>query len=79
MWNSSAFGLVGIGFQLATSIVFMTLLGRWLDGKFETAPILTVVFLFLGLLAGLLGAYRQLQAVLERAAERQRGRGDRTE
>lgn len=78
MWNSPAFGLVGIGFQLATSIVFMTLLGRWLDGKFETSPILTVVFLFLGLLAGLLGAYRQLQAVLARA-ERRRGRGDRTE
>ena len=78
MWNSPAFGLVGIGFQLATSIVFMTLLGRWLDGKFETAPLLTVVFLFLGLAAGLLGAYRQLQVVLARAG-RQRGRGDRTE
>jgi F0F1-type ATP synthase assembly protein I len=78
MWNSPAFGLVGIGFQLATSIVLMTVLGRWLDGKFETSPILTVVFLFLGLLAGLVGAYRQMQLVLAQV-ERRRGRGDRTE
>lgn len=64
MWNSPAFALVGIGFQLAVSIVGLTLLGRWLDGKFGTDPVLTLVFLVLGLLVGFTGAYRQLREVL---------------
>jgi F0F1-type ATP synthase assembly protein I len=75
MWNSPAFGLIGIGFQLAVSIVGLTLVGHWLDGKFGTEPILTLGFLALGLLVGFTGAYRQLQEVLERAGRRGR-RGD---
>ena len=74
-WISPAFGFVGIGSYLATTIVGLTLIGRWLDGRFDTAPLLTMVFLALGLLAGLIGAYRQLQVVLEQS--RQRGRKDR--
>jgi ATP synthase protein I len=76
MLNSPAFGLIGIGFSLAISIVGGAFLGRWLDGKFGTEPVLTLVFLVLGLLVGFVGAYRQLQLVMARAG-RQRGRGDR--
>ena len=75
-WVSPAFGLVGIGSYLATTIVGLTLIGRWLDGRFETDPLLTMVFLALGLLVGLIGAYRQLQVVLEQS--RRRGHEDRT-
>ena len=71
--NSPAFGLIGIGFSLAITIVGSAYLGRWLDGKFGTEPALTLVFLVLGLLAGFVGAYRQLQRVM---AARQ-GRRDR--
>ena len=71
MWNSPAFALTGIGFSLAVCIVGMAYLGRWLDGKFGTEPALTLVFLVIGLLAGFVGAYRQLQRVLE-ARERRR-------
>jgi F0F1-type ATP synthase assembly protein I len=67
---------VGIGSYLATTIVGLTLIGRWLDGRFETDPLLTMVFLVLGLLVGLIGAYRQLQVVLEQS--RRRGHEDRT-
>ena len=74
MWKSPAFALVGLGFQLAISIVGMTLLGRWLDGKFGTDPVLTLVFLVLGLLAGFTGAYRQLRDVLAQIGN---GRGGR--
>ena len=74
MWNSPAFGFIGIGSYLATSIVVLTLVGRWLDGKFETAPVLTLVFLVLGLVVGLLGAYRQLTTVLALVEERRRRR-----
>ncbi|RLT36263.1 MAG: AtpZ/AtpI family protein [Chloroflexi bacterium] len=52
----------------------MTLLGRWLDGKFGTDPVLTLVFLVLGLLAGFTGAYRQLRDVLAQIGN---GRGGR--
>lgn len=76
IWTSPAVGLVGIGSYLATSIVGLTLVGRWLDGRFDTSPVLTLVFLGLGLLVGFVGAYRQLKLVLDQA-ERRRGRKDR--
>ncbi|MBM3139327.1 MAG: AtpZ/AtpI family protein [Chloroflexi bacterium] len=66
MWNSPAFGLIGIGSYLATSIVGLTLVGVWLDGRFDTKPVLTLVFLVLGLAAGFYGAYQQLRGLLDR-------------
>ena len=59
------------------SIVLPTLFGRWLDGKFDTAPTWTLVFLVLGLVIGLVGAYQQLQTVLAQIeARRRRGRAE---
>lgn len=66
MWNSPAFGLLGIGSYLATSIVGLTLVGVWLDGRFDTRPVLTLVFLILGLILGFYGAYQQLRELTER-------------
>ena len=66
MWDSPALGLVGIGTYLATSIVGLTLIGVWLDGHFGTRPVLTLVFLVLGLAAGFYGAYQQLREVMQR-------------
>ena len=66
MWNSPAFGLLGIGSYLATSIVGLTLVGVWLDRQFDTRPVLTLVFLVLGLALGFYGAYRQLRELTER-------------
>ena len=73
-WNSPAIGLLGIGSYLATSIVGLTLVGHWLDGRFGTEPVLTLVFLALGLMAGFYGAYTQLRDFL-RAQEARPGRG----
>ena len=61
MLNSAAFDLVGIGFSLATWIVGGALLGRYLDGRFDTAPLLTVVLLGAGLAIGFYDAYRRLR------------------
>jgi F0F1-type ATP synthase assembly protein I len=61
IWNSPAFGLLGIGTFLATSIVGMAVVGHWLDGRFDTEPVWTLVFLVLGLLLGFYGAYVQLR------------------
>ncbi|MEX2228325.1 MAG: AtpZ/AtpI family protein [Dehalococcoidia bacterium] len=69
MWNSPAFGLLGIGSYLATSIVGLTLVGVWLDGRFGTRPTLTLVFLVLGLALGFYGAYRQLRELIERTRQ----------
>ena len=64
MWNSPVLNLIGIGSYLATAIVVPTVIGHYLDGRFGTEPVLTLVLLVVGLLAGFLGAYRQLQDVL---------------
>lgn len=67
VWRSPAVGLIGIGFYLATSIVGLTFIGNLLDRRFETDPVLTLVFLVLGLVVGFIGAYRQLSWVLRQA------------
>ncbi len=64
MWKSPVLNLIGIGSYLATAIVVPTVIGHYLDGRFGTEPVFTLVLLVVGLLAGFLGAYRQLQDVL---------------
>ena len=76
MWNSPAFGVVGIGFYLATSIVGLTVVGSLLDGHFGTKPVLTLVLLALGLLVGFVGAYRQLMDVVARSSAPRARDGD---
>jgi len=40
----------------------MVFLGIWLDGQFETKPILTIIFAFLGVFAGM---YTFIKSVLK--------------
>jgi F0F1-type ATP synthase assembly protein I len=48
-----AFARIGsLGIELALSIVIGLLGGRWLDGKLDTAPYLTLLGLILGSIAG---------------------------
>ncbi|HEY6437728.1 MAG TPA: AtpZ/AtpI family protein [Ignavibacteriaceae bacterium] len=44
---------VGLGLQLAVTVTVMVFIGIWLDGQFETKPILTIVFSFFGVVAGM--------------------------
>jgi F0F1-type ATP synthase assembly protein I len=39
---------LGLGTQLAASIVIMLFIGKWLDGVFGLFPVLTIIFAFLG-------------------------------
>ncbi len=64
MWNSPAFALVGIGTSLAVWIVVPTIVGHWLDSRFDTDPLITLVFLVLGLMVGFFDAYRRLREVM---------------
>ncbi len=52
---------LGLGTQLAATIVLMFFLGRWLDAQFETHPALTIVFSFFG---GFAGVYNFIKTVL---------------
>lgn len=53
---------LGLGFQLAASIILMFFLGWWLDGKFGISPALTIIFSFAG---GFAGIYSVIKAVLD--------------
>ncbi len=53
---------LGLGLQLAITIVIFFFLGKWLDTKFNTSPWLMVTGAFLGAGAGL---YNFLKTVLE--------------
>ena len=44
---------LGLGLQLAVTVTVMVFIGVWLDGQFDTNPILTIIFAFLGVFAGL--------------------------
>ena len=48
----------GLGFQMIATICVFTFLGIYLDGYFETDPILTVVLSLVGVAAGLYVALR---------------------
>jgi F0F1-type ATP synthase assembly protein I len=53
---------LGLGLQLAVTVTVMVFIGIWLDNQFETKPVLTVVFAFLGVFAGM---YTFIKSVLK--------------
>ena len=64
MWRPAAFALVGVGFSLAFWIGGGAFLGHWLDGRFGTDPVFTLVLLLLGIALGCYDAYRRLKDVV---------------
>jgi ATP synthase protein I len=44
---------LGLGMQLAVTVTAMAFLGIWLDKKFNTQPVLTIVCSFFGITAGM--------------------------
>jgi len=68
-----ALRLVGIGWYVALCIVFGVWLGVWLDGKFDTSPIITLIGLFLGLFVAFWGGYRMLMDVIMAIGPKKRG------
>ncbi len=53
---------LGLGTQLAATIILMFFLGWWLDKKLDTEPILVIVFSFIG---GFAGIYNFIRTVLK--------------
>lgn len=52
-----------LGFSVALSIFIGLAIGVWLDGKFDTSPWLTLVFLGLGIAAG----YRNIGLAIKKS------------
>jgi ATP synthase protein I len=66
------------GLELGISVAIGALFGAWLDGKAGTAPLLLIVFLIIGLIAGFRGVLRAV-ARAERADRAERIRNRRSE
>ncbi len=58
-------GLSGMGFTIAIPMVAGALLGHYLDGLFHTGALFILLGLLLGLIAGILGAYRLFKAIFK--------------
>jgi len=56
----AALRLVGVGFYIGGSIVLGVVVGLWLDRELNTAPILVIVGLILGIIVAFYGVYRML-------------------
>ena len=53
---------LGLGLQLAATVTLLVFIGIWLDGKYDTSPILTIICSFLGVTAGM---YNFIRTVLK--------------
>jgi Uncharacterized protein conserved in bacteria len=59
---ASASTLAGAGIEFAIAIVGFLYLGKWLDGRFGTSPVLMIVGVFVGAAGGFYSLYRSLMA-----------------
>ena len=67
---SAAFRLIGVGFYIGGSIVLGVVVGRWLDSKLNTEPILVIVGLIVGTIVAFYGVYRMLLPLIGNQRDR---------
>lgn len=63
----SAASYAGVGAQFVISILLFLYLGKWLDGKFGTDPLLLIVGVFVGAAVGIFNMYRMMTAAQRNA------------
>ncbi len=64
-WRQLGFVLsIAFTFPVAAAVGYF--IGAWLDGKFGTSPLLTLVFLAFGFVAALLELFRELKRLNRR-------------
>jgi ATP synthase protein I len=56
-WQA-ALRVLGVGWYITIAIVLGLLGGLWLDGKFNTKPLFTIIGLIIGILAAVYGVYQ---------------------
>jgi ATP synthase protein I len=57
---AAALRFIGVGWYVGFCVVLGVLGGLWLDGKFNTGPILVIVGLIVGLIIAFYGMYQML-------------------
>ncbi len=77
-WVVPSAWLLGIGWYFAVCVVGGVLLGRWLDGRFDSGPLFALIGTFLGLAMALYGGYRMLTERLLRRTRNPRSQGRAT-
>jgi F0F1-type ATP synthase assembly protein I len=65
--------LLGIGWYIGICIAGGIALGHWLDNKFDTSILFTLVGLFLGLGVATLGSYRMIYPLLKEQSNKHKG------
>ena len=74
--RNAALRVIGVGWYIALCLVLGTLGGLWLDRKFGTGVVLTLVGVTAGLALALFGIYRMLYLVIkEDEKEQKKGKG----
>ena len=56
--------LVGVGWYVAVAIFGGVAGGLWLDGRFSSSPLFTLLGLGLGIAVALFGMYRMLMSIM---------------
>ncbi len=62
-------GLSGLGMELAAAVVGFSLLGYWIDRRFETEPWGILICAFIGIVGGLYNFVLAARQAMERTAE----------
>jgi F0F1-type ATP synthase assembly protein I len=60
-------GLAGLGIELAASVIGLTLLGLWIDRRWETAPFAVVICASIGFVGGMYNFIRSARNAARRA------------
>lgn len=55
----------GLGITLAVTILLFLWVGKWLDGKFETGVLFTLILTFIGFSAGFYSFYLNVKKLTE--------------
>jgi ATP synthase protein I len=70
-WRA-ALSVLGVGWYIVISIVLGLLGGLWVDGKFDTKPLFTIVGLIIGIVAAVYGVYQMFLPFIKN----KQGKGD---
>lgn len=66
-----ALRVTGVGFYVGGSIVLGVFAGLWLDSKLNTAPILVIVGLLLGLVVAFYGVWKMLLPFIDKKRDKE--------
>ena len=66
-----ALRLIGMGFFVGVSILLGVVAGLWLDGRFNTSPVLVLVGLILGITIAFYGVYHMLLPFIGKKQEKE--------